>query len=645
MRARAVVGAVISLIALTFILPVTAFATTPSPQWATQFATVGASLWPDAVASFPDGKSVMLFEHWAGSLSPGDGVIGGTTVNAATAIVKVDATGSPVWVAQPTTTTPHGRDVAAGPDGTSVTVGLITGTAAFGSTTVTPAESHDIFVAKLAADGTWLWAVSAGGAGNDDATAVEELPDGSVLVAGKFTNSATFGSTTLTSAGVNVFVAKLSASGTWLWALDGGAGASVLGMDATDDGAAVLTGVYGGTTTFGATSFTSLGFNDIFAAKVTANGAWNWAATVGSSGNDGYDHSAAVALNDDGSVFVGGAFAGTMTAGSLPPVSRVGADDLFVGKLSALGVWQWVTAAGGTGTDRITYVAALADGSAAVLGFFGNTSLTLGSTSMTRAAGNTGSDAVLARITAGGTWDWALPIAASGSMGISPAGLAVRSNGSLLVGGVFSTNAPAQTIALGSTTITSVGTGSDANGFLTCVADQSSECEGIAVAPGSSSSSGSSGSSDASSTPATSASSSTSTSTTAATTTSLKLTVTSSRTRTRAGQTVDVQLRLRNVGTATATEPKTCLAIPAGFTVVRPVGNYANGQVCFTSKRLKQRKSLTYSVILRATASGTRAVPLAGTTSGANTQRVHATAATHLVPIGKTDQSAEPPTG
>ncbi len=113
----------------------------------------------------------------------------------------------------------------------------------------------------------------------------------------------------------------------------------------------------------------------------------------------------------------------------------------------------------------------------------------------------------------------------------------------------------------------------------------------------------------------------------------LKLTVTSSRLRTRSGQTVKVKLVLRNTGTATATKPRTCLTIPAGFTVVAPIAKYAGGKVCFSNKALEANKSKTYLVTLRATKSGTKQVPFRGVTRASNAKSVADTANTRLVPI------------
>jgi hypothetical protein len=87
--------------------------------------------------------------------------------------------------------------------------GYFSDTATFGSTTLTSAGSNDVFTAKMNADGSWAWATKAGGSGYDYGEGISALPDGSSIVTGRFSGIATFGNTTLTSAGgSDVFTAR-----------------------------------------------------------------------------------------------------------------------------------------------------------------------------------------------------------------------------------------------------------------------------------------------------------------------------------------------------------------------------------------------------------------------------------------------------
>ena len=158
-------------------------------------------------------------------------------------------------------------------DGSAIVTGYFQRTATFGSTTLTSAGDYDVFVAKIDASGTYVWATQAGGTSGDYGYAVSTLSDGSAIVTGGFQGTATFGSTTLTSAGSSdVFVTKIDASGTYLWATKAGGTSWDIGEGVTtlSDGSAIVTGYFNGTAVFGSTTLTSAGSDDVFVAKIQA---------------------------------------------------------------------------------------------------------------------------------------------------------------------------------------------------------------------------------------------------------------------------------------------------------------------------------------------------------------------------------------
>jgi hypothetical protein len=96
--------------------------------------------------------------------------------------------------------------------------------ATFGATTLVSAGGLDIFVLKLDPAGKPLWAVSAGGPGDDDAEDLALGPRDVLMICGLFSSTATFGQTTLSAAGLNdLFVARLDAAdGRFVWAVRAG---------------------------------------------------------------------------------------------------------------------------------------------------------------------------------------------------------------------------------------------------------------------------------------------------------------------------------------------------------------------------------------------------------------------------------------
>ncbi len=275
------------------------------------------------------------------------GVATGTSLITATSTVdstQSDTITITVAAAPPTATRAggpggdYGNAVSVLSDGSTITTGAFAGTATFGATTLTSDGGQDVFVAKINPDGTWAWAARAGGTSGAYGRAVGALSDGSAVITGVFYGTATFGATTLTSDwGSDVFVAKTNPDGTWAWAARAGGTSAANGraVGALSDGSAIITGVFYGTATFGATTLTSDGGSDVFVAKTNPDGSWAWAARAGGTSSDyGY----AVGALSDGSAITAGAFAGTATFGATT-LTSAGSWDVFVAKIGSGGAW------------------------------------------------------------------------------------------------------------------------------------------------------------------------------------------------------------------------------------------------------------------------------------------------------------------
>jgi hypothetical protein len=154
--------------------------------------------------------------------------------------------------------------------------GAFAGTAAFGSTSLTSRGLSDIFLTKLDSSGNWLWALKAGGASDDIAYSVDLDSQNNAYVTGHFGSTAYFGPTVLTSYGnTDVFVAKEDSNGdwNWMWATQAGgtgqdAGYSIQVGSANN---LYLIGVFSNTATFGSLTLTSSGLLDGFAGKLEAD--------------------------------------------------------------------------------------------------------------------------------------------------------------------------------------------------------------------------------------------------------------------------------------------------------------------------------------------------------------------------------------
>ncbi|MCK9611174.1 MAG: SBBP repeat-containing protein [Candidatus Cloacimonas sp.] len=277
------------------------------------------------------------------------------------------------------TSNESGKSIAVDDNGNSYVTGYFYGSATFGTTTL---SGSGIFVAKMDSNGNWLWAKQAGGLYSGYSYGIAVDANENSYVTGYFSGSATFGTTTLTSSSEyysDIFVAKLDSSGNWLWAKQAG------GTDCHDgygiavdaDGNSYVTGYFYGSATFSTTILTSNGNEDIFIAKLDSNGNWLW---VKQAGGTGWDYGFVIAVDDNGNSYVTGYFSGSVTFGTTTLTSS-GYEDIFVAKLDRNGNWLWAKKAGGTSDDIGYGIAVDANGNSYVTGYF-EESATFGTTTL-----------------------------------------------------------------------------------------------------------------------------------------------------------------------------------------------------------------------------------------------------------------------
>ncbi len=272
------------------------------------------------------------------------------------------------------------QDVVVDSSGNSYYTGYFSGTAVIGSSILTSSGDKDIFVAKLNSSGSWQWVIGAGGSGPDVGNAISlHSASNQIYVTGAFRGVATFGTSTLNSGGTNIqdiFVAKLSSSGSWQWVESAGGSYSDEGRDIVVDstGWAYVTGHFQSpstsSATFGTHSITSAGANDIFVAKISPTGSWGCAVRAGGSS---WDAGRGIALGNSGNVYVTGGFEGTATFGSSTSLTSSGQSDIFIAKLSSSCTWQSAFKEGGSGGDGGNDITLDSSNKIYVTGYFGST--------------------------------------------------------------------------------------------------------------------------------------------------------------------------------------------------------------------------------------------------------------------------------
>lgn len=280
--------------------------------------------------------------------------------------------------------------------------GFFSGTVDFGDQTLTSEGNRDIFLAKLTEDGEWLWVRRAGGISNDYAVSVATDNNGDVLLTGRFYETADFGDFELVSGGsADVFVAKLSSNGDWLWAVRGGGIGYTEGMSVTIDGnnEIIIAGLFMDTAYFGEYSVTSTEWHDVFVAKLNSNGDWLWAARAGGVL---VDSAHAVTIDQDNNIYICGEFRETADFGDIEISSYSQyLSDLFVAKLNQDGDWLWAKQGGSPGSAAATSLVINNEGSILVTGFY-SLSLQLEAISLS------GQGSFVAGLHSDGNWLWAI---------------------------------------------------------------------------------------------------------------------------------------------------------------------------------------------------------------------------------------------
>ncbi len=165
-------------------------------------------------------------------------------------------------------------------------------------------EFATVYVARLSAAGQWVAAESSIVYGAVEPQTAVAAPNGDLVVAGRFSGGARFGSTYLidsdrTTLSYDLFVARLAAGTTASWSQVARAGdtgsETAVGLALDGQGTAILTGRFAGTTTsFGATrlrnttpdSATTSNKEDLYVARLARNGSWLDAVAAGGKGYD-----------------------------------------------------------------------------------------------------------------------------------------------------------------------------------------------------------------------------------------------------------------------------------------------------------------------------------------------------------------------
>lgn len=176
------------------------YSATGDLEWVVSVAAINGGLEGKSICALPD-EGVAVTGHFSGTAVFGAGEPNETTLVSMgnnIFVAKYDKTGSFLWARSAGSTYSNGGyGICAASNGGVAVTGYFTGAAVFGEPdnqeTLSCNGDHDIFVAKYTDNGDFLWAKSAGGTGNDLGLALCEHPDKTISVTGWFNGTAVFG--------------------------------------------------------------------------------------------------------------------------------------------------------------------------------------------------------------------------------------------------------------------------------------------------------------------------------------------------------------------------------------------------------------------------------------------------------------------
>jgi hypothetical protein len=270
-----------------------------------------------------------------------------------------------------------------------------------------------IFAFSVACGQSWQWATSAGRQNaNEGGFGITTDINGNVYGTGFFGSSTiTFGSTTLTNAGVSsdVFIVKYDGSGNVIWAKRAGGinneGAN--GITSDLNGNVYITGWFESPfIVFDSDTLnnTTPGIADIFIAKYDSNGNVIW---VRNPTGTFLDKGNGVSSDSNNDLFVTGCFYSSTITFDTITLTRVGTEDVFLVKYDSNGNVLWAKSAGGMNTDIGNSVANDSYNNSIITGFFQSPDITFGNITLTNTGINNSRNIFTVKYDVNGNVLWA----------------------------------------------------------------------------------------------------------------------------------------------------------------------------------------------------------------------------------------------
>lgn len=231
------------------------------------------------------------------------------------------------------------------------------------------------------------WANGIGSYKHDVGTGVKIDDEGFIYSVGYFGATVDFdmsaNEVNLTAYGdLDLIIQKLNPDGSLIWIKQIGGDDSMvipLALELDENNNIYICGTYTETVDFNpgadTNEFIASGYQDGFILKLNSSGEYLWNQGLGSTSNVS-NFINGISLDNNGSVYIGGQFRGTMELevnGAIQSLVSKGSDDMLFCKLTENGIFTWAKSIGGIYSDKVLNLKVGNSGNLYTTGFFSDT--------------------------------------------------------------------------------------------------------------------------------------------------------------------------------------------------------------------------------------------------------------------------------